>query len=98
MPRRAVASMFATMNERPTIDLDRSAGEFLEVPRGPLDRPRVLYAGLAVSGVLMLVDVIMMVSYGAPWILAVCGLVPAIVFGGCLVGRFPAYFFRRDRT
>lgn len=85
------------MSERPTIDLDRKRGDWIEVPNGPLDRPRNLYAGMALSAVLALGGVYLCSQVGLG-LIAICMLVPAVLFGVCLAGLIPAAIFRRDRT
>ncbi len=83
------------LRERPTIELDRQRGEFVDLPGGPLYRTRTLNIGLIGCGVLMLVALAADIHFGGSWVLDGAGMVAAVMFGVCLAGRFPAYWFRK---
>lgn len=84
------------MNER-EIDLSRAGGDFIDVPRGPLDRPKALYWGMVVFGVGAVVGALAANLIGTWWS-AFLPIPMATLFGVALAGRFPASFFRRDHT
>lgn len=81
--------------ERPTIELDRQRGEFVDLPGGPLYRTRTLNIGLIVTALLMLVALGADIRFGGSWVLDGAGMLAAVMFGVCLAGRFPAYWFRK---
>lgn len=82
---------------RHDIELDRQRGDFIEVPKGPLDRPAALQWGMLVFGVGAIVGALAAYLIGTWWS-AFLPIPMAILFGVGLAGRFPAAFFRRDRT
>jgi hypothetical protein len=85
------------LGQRPAIDLDRQRGEFVEIPGGPLYRARTLHIGLAAAAVLMAIALYADTRFGGSWVIAAAGMVAAVMFGVCLAGRFPAYWFRKGR-
>lgn len=84
------------MAERPDIELSRERGEWVELPKGPLDKPRTLWLGMALCGGLTAMAVTLCFITGKAWF-----CLPVAIFafmgGVAFVGRFPALFFRRDR-
>lgn len=85
------------MAQRPDIELSRERGEWVEVPKGPLDRPRTLWFAMAVWGGLTALAIVMGFITEKAWF-----ALPAVLFafmgGVAFAGRFPALFFHRDRT
>jgi len=85
------------MAERPDIELSRERGEWIELPKGPLDRPRTLWLLMALFGGMTGLTIIMGFVSPSPWF-AVATAIFAFLTGVAFVGRFPALFFRRDRN
>lgn len=77
--------------------IDARPGEFVEVPRGPLDKPSRLYWGMALCVVLGANAIAAMIMSGMHWGLAICTPVPFVLLGIAIAGRWPAALFRRDR-
>ena len=85
------------MAQRPDIELSRERGEWVELPKGPLDKPRTLWFGMILFGAMTVLSVVMAHITGRP-LFAATAVPPAFLFGVAFVGRFPQAFFRRDRT
>ncbi len=83
------------LRQRPTIELNRQRGEFVEIPGGPLYRARTLNIGLIVAALLMAVALFADTRFGGSWVITAAGMVAAVMFGVCLAGRFPADWFRK---
>ena len=71
-------------------------GDYVEVPKGPLDKPRILYAGMFLFGFMAVLGVVWGWAQQS-LLFGMIGLLFACLFGVALAGRFPALFFRRDR-
>lgn len=76
--------------------IDMKPGDYVEVPKGPLDRPARLYWLMALFG-LLAVGAVYTAWDRQSWLFGVISLLFACLFGVTLAGRFPALFFRRDR-
>ncbi len=85
------------MVERPEIELSRERGEWIETPQGPLDKPRTLWFAMLVFGVLTALAILLSFITGRVW-LSIPAAMFAFMGGVAFVGRFPALFFRRDRS
>ncbi|WP_423066161.1 hypothetical protein [Devosia sp. CN2-171] len=85
------------MVKRPEIELRRERGDWVEVPKGPLDKPRTLWLLMVLFGGMTLLCVVMAYITGNP-MFALLTAPFAFLAGVAFVGRFPAMFFRRDRT
>jgi hypothetical protein len=85
------------MVERPEIELSRERGEWVEAPRGPLDKPRTLWFAMAVWGGLTTLAIVMGFITGKAWF-GIPSALFAFMGGTAFAGRFPALFFRRDRN
>lgn len=84
------------MTERPEIELSRERGDWIEHPRGPLDKPKTLWFVMALSGGLALLSIVLCFISGKPGY-SVLVAIFTFLTGGAFAGRFPALFFRGNR-
>ena len=76
--------------------IDLPPGDYVEVPNRPLDKPSRLLVAMAFWGGMSIVGAVAAWMLGGLWA-AFLPIPFAFWLGVAATGRFPAFFYRRDR-